>query len=149
MSYIDSRQRDLQTQIYILESENEILRKQIKELKEPKQMSYWTLPILKETPHVKNEAYYSTEIIDKVVDFYNLSVKQVKGKSRKKNLVKARWIAMYLIREKTNMKLTAIGKLFERDHTTVIHAIQGVNDVLNLKYETDLKEDLLKIQAIV
>lgn len=92
---------------------------------------------------------YSTEIIDKVSEFYSLSNKQIKSPNRKKELVKARWIAMYLIRQETNMKLEAIGELFNRDHTTVIHALQSVNDVLNFRYDTDLKDDLLKIQSII
>ena len=92
---------------------------------------------------------YSEEILQTVIEYFNLSSKQVKGKSRKKELVKARWIAMYLIREETNMKLEAIGELFNRDHTTVIHALQSVNDVLNFRYDTDLKDDLLKIQSII
>ena len=35
---------------------------------------------------------------------------------------------MYLMREETSMTLSAIGRMFNRDHTTVIYGVQTVKD---------------------
>ncbi|MEX0884396.1 MAG: helix-turn-helix domain-containing protein, partial [Cyclobacteriaceae bacterium] len=55
-------------------------------------------------------------------------------KTRKKEIVIARQVAMYFSKEFTNHSLKSIGYHFGgRDHSTVIHAVQSVNDLM----ETD------------
>jgi chromosomal replication initiator protein len=56
---------------------------------------------------------------------------------------------MYYIREKTDFTLNTIGDMFGRDHTTVIHALETIKDIMSLKYETDLKEDLINIKRFI
>ena len=87
-------------------------------------------------------------IIEKVAAFYGISNADIRGKCRKKDLVKARWIAMYFIRTKTDFTLKTIGDMFGRDHTTVIHALETIKDIMVLRYETDLKEDLIRVKNI-
>jgi chromosomal replication initiator protein len=53
------------------------------------------------------------------------------SKSRKQPLVTARQIAMYLCRELTDDSLVQIGALFNRDHSTVLHSIDKVKNLLN------------------
>jgi chromosomal replication initiator protein len=88
-------------------------------------------------------------VIEKVADFYGISNADIRGKCRQRELVKARWIAMYFIRTKTDFTLNTIGDMFQRDHTTVIHALETIKDIMSLRYETDLKEDLIKIKTFI
>jgi chromosomal replication initiator protein len=66
-------------------------------------------------------------ILEKTAEFFNLSVADLKSKSRKKSVVLPRQIAIYLIRKYTDASLNDIGNsLGGRDHTTILHAIQKV-----------------------
>jgi chromosomal replication initiator protein len=51
---------------------------------------------------------------------YGVAKDAVTGKSRNKDIANARHIAIYLIRELTEMSFPNIGKIFERDHSTII-----------------------------
>ena len=69
-----------------------------------------------------------------VADYYGIQVDELKDKTRKKEIVIARQVAMYFCKDFTNHSLKSIGYHFGgRDHSTVIHAIQTVNDIM----ETD------------
>ncbi|MFI5253217.1 MAG: chromosomal replication initiator protein DnaA [Bacteroidota bacterium] len=68
----------------------------------------------------------------------------IRAKTRKQEIVNARQIAMYLAKELTNSSLKTIGLQFGgRDHSTVIHAYQTVEDTMS----TDPKQKLL-VQSI-
>jgi chromosomal replication initiator protein len=71
-------------------------------------------------------------IIDSVVEQYKVRIADLKGKSRLREIVLPRQVAMYLAKELTNLSLKSIGYHFGgRDHSTVIHAIQTVNDLMD------------------
>jgi chromosomal replication initiator protein len=81
-----------------------------------------------------------------VADYFGLTVGDLKAKSRKRELVYARQVAMYVAKEKTTLSLKSIGYHFgDRDHTTVIHAIHAVSDMLRDK--PDAKEAVEKLMA--
>lgn len=66
-----------------------------------------------------------------VVAHYHISLDELKGKSRKKEIVTARQVAMHLMKKYTTHSLKSIGAYFGgRDHTTVIHAVQVIDDLL-------------------
>ena len=67
-----------------------------------------------------------------VCDFYNLPADLLRAKTRKQEIVTARQVAMYLSKELTHSSLKTIGLHFGgRDHSTVIHAYQAVEDRMN------------------
>ena len=68
----------------------------------------------------------------------------MKAKSRKRELVHPRQVAMYLAKEKTDLSLKSIGYHFGgRDHSTVIHAVQTISDLVAKHAETrDIIEKL-------
>lgn len=71
-----------------------------------------------------------------VADYFNITVDDLKDKTRKKEIVIARQIAMYFAKEHTGFSLKSIGYHFGgRDHSTVIHAIQAVTDMIQEKRE--------------
>ncbi|MEO1449999.1 MAG: helix-turn-helix domain-containing protein, partial [Bacteroidota bacterium] len=62
---------------------------------------------------------------------FSVEVEQLKAKTRKRAIVQARQIAMYFAKEMTRHSLKSIGLHFGgRDHSTVIHALQTVNDLI-------------------
>lgn len=70
----------------------------------------------------------TTQIIDAVSRFYDVSVEQMRGPGRQKDIVKPRQLAMYLLREEANLSYPKIGReIGGRDHTTVIHAVEKIH----------------------
>ena len=60
--------------------------------------------------------------------YFNVTVEELKGKKRTKNIVVPRQIAMYLSRELTSNSLLLIGREFGgKDHTTVLHACDKIH----------------------
>ena len=71
-------------------------------------------------------------IQDVVSKYFNISIEDMKDKARKKEIVIARQVAMYFSKDFTNNSLKSIGFHFGgRDHSTVIHAVQSVNDMID------------------
>jgi len=83
---------------------------------------------------------YIQEIVSK---FFNISIAQMKDKARRKEIVIARQVAMYFSKDFTNNSLKSIGFHFGgRDHSTVIHAVQAVNDMIDTDsiFKKNIKE---------
>ncbi|MEZ5215227.1 MAG: chromosomal replication initiator protein DnaA [Ilumatobacteraceae bacterium] len=67
------------------------------------------------------------ELLDFIADHLGHSVEALQGKNRQRPLVTARQIAMYVMRDVTDLSYPAIAREFGgRDHTTVIHAVEKV-----------------------
>ena len=66
------------------------------------------------------------EIIELAARAYALSLEELRSPSRRRHIVRPRQIAMYLCRNYTEASLKEIGRLFKRDHSTVMHAIETV-----------------------
>ena len=72
------------------------------------------------------------EILKAVAEHYNLKLEEIRGAGRRKEVVIPRQVAMYLIREMTHASLPEIGQFFDgRDHTTVLYAIQKIQESLD------------------
>ncbi len=83
------------------------------------------------------------KIIEETAKFYELSVKDLTGKRRTKDVVLARQVAMYQIRNYTTLSLNEIGKFFGgRDHTTVLSSVQKIEQEANNSpaFAKDLKK---------
>jgi chromosomal replication initiator protein len=84
-----------------------------------------------------------------VSNYFGVSIDLLKAKTRKREIVVARQVAMYLAKEYTNMSLKSIGFHFgNRDHSTVIHAISTVNDMMDTdaKFLTQMEDILKKVK---
>jgi chromosomal replication initiator protein len=85
---------------------------------------------------VKNNAReVSIDYIQKVVcDYFELPIELMKSKTRKREVVQARQIAMYFAKNYTKSSLATIGAhCGGKDHATVLHACKTVNNLM----ETD------------
>ncbi len=86
-------------------------------------------------------------VIEAVAKFFDVDIKDLTGKSRKKELVFPRQIAMYLLREEINASFPSIGhELGGRDHTTAIHACNKIAE--DLKHNSKLKQQLLSVKQL-
>ncbi len=69
-----------------------------------------------------------------VAEHFNVAVENLQGKTRKRSIVIARQLSMYLAKKMTDKSLKAIGETFGgRDHSTVIYSCRTVQDLM----ETD------------
>ena len=88
------------------------------------------------------------KIAESVASFYNISMEDLIKESRKKEFVKPRQIAMFLVRKELDNSFPSIGDFFGgRDHTTVMHAVEKVGKLISekdsFKQEVDLILDKL------
>lgn len=87
-----------------------------------------------------------------VSDYFHVDQDDLKAKTRKKEIVIARQVAMYFSKDYTNHSLKSIGYHFGgRDHSTVIHALQSVNDMMDtdskFRYSVDELKKKLKMRT--
>lgn len=74
----------------------------------------------------------SKQVVEKVAKYYNLTVREMCGKSRVSHIKTARQVAMFILNKELSMSTTKIAsEVGVKDHTTVMH---GIN-----KIDTDLK----------
>lgn len=82
-----------------------------------------------------------TDVVKVIAEQYNLTESVIYEKTRRKEVVRARQVAMFVLREDFNVSYPLIGqKMGDRDHTTVIHS--------HLKIKEDLKTDPSLLQEI-
>jgi chromosomal replication initiator protein len=89
------------------------------------------------------------DIQNMVCEFYGLGYDTLLSKSRKREIVQARQITMYLAKKFTKNSLKSIGEHFAgKDHTTVIHSCQTVENLMDTdsEYREKLEEIMQKVQ---
>ncbi len=133
---IDSNVRELEGVIVSLIAQASLTRREI------------NMALAKQTlNHLVNESEKETSvdtIIEAVTAFFDVRVADIKGKGRTRSIVVPRQIAMYIAKELTDLSLKSIGYHFGgRDHSTVIHAIQTVSDMIHADQE--MAENIKKI----
>ncbi len=84
--------------------------------------------IVREAVQKNNEAIPTPEaIIAEVARFFGYDAAVIRGPGRSRQVVNARNIAMYLIRNISGLSTIEIGKIFGRDHSTAVHSLDQVN----------------------
>ncbi|MFA5173214.1 MAG: chromosomal replication initiator protein DnaA [Candidatus Paceibacterota bacterium] len=92
-----------------------------------------------------NKNINPNKIIKAVADFFEISINELIGKSRKKEIVEPRQITMFLLRNILNTSFPFIGdKMGKRDHTTVMHACEKINKEMEKNINTSQKVNLIK-----
>lgn len=73
------------------------------------------------------------DIIDKVCGYFHVDSSVMHSKTRKREVVQVRQVAMYLAKKHTDTSLSKIGQLIgDRDHATVLHACKIVRDLVEV-----------------
>lgn len=81
------------------------------------------------------------DIIEKTAKFYKVPVNNIREKNRRKEVAFCRQVAMYISKTATNSSLKTIGLNFGgRDHSTVIHAIQQIEELI--KTDKNIAKDI-------
>ena len=83
-----------------------------------------------------------------VCKYFNISIDDIMGESKKKEIATARQIAMYLC-SITVKKITStsIGRAFERKHSTTLYAINKVSD--DIKKDEEIKTAVNDIKNLI
>ncbi len=103
-------------------------------------------------PFIKNTAKPKKllsvkEIVKVVCDFYSIEESFVYEKTRRKEVLKPRQIAMFILREDFNISYPTIGqKLGGRDHTTVMHSCEKIK--IDIKNDLSLMQEVDQIRAM-
>ena len=87
------------------------------------------------------------KIFSAVFNKYGISREDIVGTKRNKEIATARHISIYLVRQITEISLPNIGKIFNRDHATILASIRAVEKRLNTESGfhlelSDLKKDI-------
>jgi len=92
-----------------------------------------------------NKKSINVESIQNIVAVYfNLNIQEMLSPRRSRSLARPRQIAMYLAKKYTTNSLPDIGRKFSnRDHTTVIHAVKKINELI--KNDNEIKHSITEI----
>ncbi|WP_370294062.1 chromosomal replication initiator protein DnaA [Deinococcus sp. KSM4-11] len=84
------------------------------------------------------------DVLRQVASHYNMPPDVIRGSGRVREVVVPRQVAQYLIRELTDHSLPEIGQFFGRDHSTVMHAISKVTEMLGKDVEMTTSVNILR-----
>ena len=79
-----------------------------------------------------------------MAEYYGVSVADIVGQKRKREIALPRQVAIYLTREMTEMSLPRIGDAFKRDHSTIMHSCDKIAEMAKTSAEMAATVDDLK-----
>lgn len=78
----------------------------------------------------KGNKEHANRIMFEVSRETGVSVEAIKSERRSKPIARARQLAMWRVARETELSLPQIGQIFIRDHTTVLHAVRVMNEIM-------------------
>ena len=87
------------------------------------------------------------QILKAVAEFFNLTVEDIVSHTRRKEIVEPRQIAIYLLRDISELSYPYIGEKLGRDHTTAIHSYEKINQEINR--DPGLNQKILMIKDLI
>jgi chromosomal replication initiator protein len=105
--------------------------------------------VLKQRMSKSEKEQLASDILNTVSNYYGVTINELKGKCRKRRIVKPRQVIMFLLRTKARMVLSDIGDVLNRDHTTVIHSITCIQNDITHPYDDSLEKDLININILI
>ncbi|KGI60059.1 replication initiator protein DnaA [Prevotella sp. DNF00663] len=101
--------------------------------------------VIKRAVKIDDKPLTIDEIVEAVCNHFNVTPTAVNSRSRKRDLVEARQVSMYLAQKYTKMPASRIGKLVgNRDHSTVIHSCSQVE--IRRKTDHSFSDELVSIE---
>ena len=87
-------------------------------------------------------------ILEITAEYYDINMEGLKSKSRERKFSYPRQVAMYLSRKLTDLSLVNIGNAFSRDHSTISHGVEKIEESLNqdLQVRQDVDELITRIE---
>jgi len=120
-------------------------------------MSFWVIPGLrnrKEIPVAIVKQDITDRVVQVVCEYYGLTPEKLfESKSQRRELVFPRQLTMFMLKKYTNMSLKDIGEKFvgrgvkhaRKDHTTVIHSIATVKDLVDT--DDRIRQDVRMVEC--
>ncbi len=100
---------------------------------------------LRDILSVRDPKRITCELIQQAVaEYYGVSVQDIVGQKRKREIALPRQVAIYLTREMTEMSLPRIGDAFKRDHSTIMHSCDKIAEMVKTTSEMASTIDDLK-----
>jgi chromosomal replication initiation ATPase DnaA len=109
---------------------------------ETQKVNYWVIP---GTKMKANNVAALADITSSCLNYYGVSLEDLKGRSRKARYSEPRQIMMYLMVKYTKMTKSAIGRYFNRHHGTVINAVRSVENAQ--EYDKNARAKIRLIEA--
>jgi chromosomal replication initiator protein len=161
---IELKKPDLEVKIQYIQTQNDLLNLKLKKsdilhlarlYSEFRQIQGILLKILAFKTHNSKDSEFNLEqilknaristpysinpefIIEKVTEYMGINAEDIKGKKRTKDIIMARHISMYLLRDILALNLNLIGKFMDRDHSSVLYSINKIKDLLVTNKETN------------
>ena len=101
--------------------------------------------ILKDFINSNNKSINIESIQNIVAVYFNLNINEMLSPRRSRSLARPRQIAMYLAKQHTTNSLPDIGRRFSnRDHTTVIHAVKKIEELM--KKDNEIRQNVMEIK---
>jgi chromosomal replication initiator protein len=101
--------------------------------------------ILKDFINSSNKSINVEHIQNLVAQHFNLNIQELLSPRRSRSLARPRQIAMYLAKQYTTNSLPDIGRKFSnRDHTTVIHAVKKIDELI--KKDNDIRQSISELK---
>jgi chromosomal replication initiator protein len=101
--------------------------------------------ILKDFINCNNKSINVESIQNLVASYFNLNIQEMLSPRRSRALARPRQIAMYLAKQYTTNSLPDIGRKFSnRDHTTVIHAVKKIDELI--KKDNEIRQNIIEIK---
>jgi len=87
------------------------------------------------------------QVIVAVSKYYSIGKRMLLGSSRQKPVATSRQILMYILRRDLELPLEEVGRVVDRDHTTVMHAVEKITHLASNNVQ--IREDLLGIKKLI
>jgi len=101
--------------------------------------------ILKDFINSNKKTINVESIQNLVASYFNLNIQEMLSPRRSRVLARPRQIAMYLAKQHTTNSLPDIGRKFSnRDHTTVIHAVKKIDELI--KKDNEIRQSVMEIK---
>jgi chromosomal replication initiator protein len=103
--------------------------------------------IIEKATQVSTKRIEDDVILKAVASFFNITIDDIVSHSRRKEVVEPRQIAMYLLRDISELSYPHIGEKMGRDHTTAIHSYEKINNEINRS--PALNQTILTIKDLI
>lgn len=91
----------------------------------------------------------SAATLEIVAEWFDISIKDILGPRRTRNLVNARSVVAFILRNYTSMSLPEIGEFLDRDHSSVIAAVKRIDTLVakEVSWRVDVDEMVRAVQT--
>jgi chromosomal replication initiator protein len=90
------------------------------------------------------KTFNPNDILMTVCQHMNISERVITARSRNREAVRARNMVMYLVKKYTDCSMVEIGKMVHRDHATVAHSLNTMEDLMS--YDAVLRQEVASIE---